>query len=316
MKFYLARLKSVWLIPSLLLLTACGVNATAVTADPTATAVSGNPLEQVFANFLLFLPRVLSGMVLFAVALYLALIVSRLIRHLMQRRHYDPGITLLVYYLSRWGIILFGTASALRQVEFDLTAFLTGLGIIGFTIGFALQGLSQNVTAGILLLIQRPFEIDDSIEVGGYRGKVLSIDLRATELLTADGFSVLIPNASVFTEPIINFSRHPRRRVNLTIGVGYDSDLEQVRHVTLQAIRNLPDVLDDPAPKLTFNLFNSSSIDFMLTFWVDTRIIGPGDALDPAIVAIQRVYAENGIEIPYPIQTQLEIATDPSEKVG
>lgn len=269
-------------------------------------------LDQIVSDFLLFLPKLLSALVLFVVTLYLAGLISRIVRRIMERRRADPGVTLLIFHVTRWGIIILGTISALRQVDFEVTAFLAGLGILGFTIGFALQDISQNVVAGLLLLIQKPFELGDLIKVEEYTGTVLSVDLRSTELRTRDGHNVLIPNASVFTTPIINYSRQATWRIELSIGVAYDSDLEKVQQITLEAIRALPDVLSDPAPNLFFRAFDDSSINYALHYWIDGRITNPFTATHPAIIAIQRAYAQTDIEIPYPIQTEIQMdATAP-----
>jgi small-conductance mechanosensitive channel len=175
-----------------------------------------------------------------------------------------------------------------------------------------LQDISQNVVAGLLLLIQKPFELGDTIKVEDYTGVVLSVDLRSTELRTRDGHNVLIPNASVFTTPIINYSRQATWRISLSVGVAYDSDLEKVQRTTLEAIRTLPDVLGDPAPNLFFHTFADSSIDYTLHYWIDGRITDPFTATHPAIIAIQRAYAQSDIEIPYPIQTEIQMdATAP-----
>ena len=110
-------------------------------------------LQQVIADFLLFLPKLLSALVIFALSLYLANLISILVRRFLERRRTEPGTVLLLFLLTRWGITILGVIYALQQVEFQLTAFLAGLGIIGFTIGFALQDISQNIVAGLLLLI-------------------------------------------------------------------------------------------------------------------------------------------------------------------
>lgn len=270
-------------------------------------------LEKIVADFLVFLPKLLSSLVMFVITLYLANLLSRLVRRVMEKRNAEPGLTLLFFMVSRWGIIIIGTAVALRQVDFELTTFLAGLGILGFTIGFALQDISQNVIAGLLLLIQKPFELGDLIEVADFRGRVLSVDLRSTELRTLDGHNVLIPNASVFTTPIINYSRQATWRVGITVGVAYDSDLEAVRTTTINAVRRIPDVLDDPEPDLFFHTFNDSAIDFTVRYWIDARLTNPFTATDPAIVAIQRAFARAGIEIPYPIQTEIQLAPEPQK---
>ncbi|HEX6387508.1 MAG TPA: mechanosensitive ion channel [Anaerolineae bacterium] len=264
-------------------------------------------LQTILAEFLEFLPGLLAALVIFLVTLYLAALISRLVRHSLEKQRVDPALTLLLFHTTRWSVLLIGLVAALRQVNFELTGFLAGLGILGFTLGFALQDISRNIVAGMLLLVQRPFEIGDLVEIEGFTGRVKSVDLRSTEILTLDGNNVLIPNGNVFTVPITNYSRESTRRMELTIGVAYDSDLELVRYTALQAIRSIPDVLSSPGPSLYFHTFNDSSIDFTVRYWIDTRVTDAVTAVDPAIVAIQQAFARKNIEIPYPIQTEITV---------
>lgn len=299
----------IWLLLPLIALGACAGAAQDTEAGNQAQTLEDVPavLENVLTDFLLFLPKLLAALVMFVLALYLANLVSAVVRRVMKRRGAEPGITLLFFLGTRWSIILLGTIGALRQVEFELTAFLAGVGILGFTVGFALQDISQNVVAGLLLLIQKPFELGDLINVGDYTGNVISIDLRSTELYTRDGHNVLIPNAHVFTTPITNYNRSHTWRIGLTIGVAYDSNLEKVYQTTLEAVRMLPDVLDEPPPDFYYHTFNDSSIDFTLRYWIDSRAINPFTATHPVVMAIQQAYAAAGIEIPYPIQTEIQL---------
>lgn len=290
----------------LLLLSGCTIETTTQPLDLSSPEAISATLQSILVGFFLFLPKMLAAMVLFVITLYLAAWISKLIRRILEKRRTDPGITLLVYYIARWGIVIVGMITALRQVNFEVTTFLAGLGILGFTVGFALQDISQNVIAGLLLLVQKPFELGDLIQIDDFTGTVLSVDLRTTELRTGDGHNVLIPNAHVFTKPITNFSRQATWRIAVPIGVAYDSDLELVQRVTLQAIQNLPDVLDDPTPVIHFHTFNAYSIDFTLFFWIDSRVTNPLTARHPAIMSLQKAYAEAGIEIPYPIQTEIQ----------
>lgn len=293
-----------------LLLAGCTTTTTSTTAEPldlsSPEAVVAT-LESILIGFFLFLPKMLAAMVLFVITLYLGAWISKLVRRILEKRRTDPGLTLLIYHLTRWSIVIVGIITALKQVNFEVTAFLAGLGILGFTVGFALQDISQNVIAGFLLLIQKPFELGDLIQIDEYTGIVRLVDLRSTELITRDGHDVLIPNAYVFTKPITNFSRQATWRINVPIGVAYDSDLELVQRVTLQTVQTLPDVLDDPAPALFFHTFNDFSIDFTLHFWIDGRVTNPTTATHPVIIAIQKAYAQHSIEIPYPIQTEIQV---------
>jgi small conductance mechanosensitive channel len=257
-------------------------------------------------NFLTFLPKLMAALVIFLVTLYLSALLSGLLRRSLERQRTDPALTLLVYHTVRWSIILIGGITALRQVDFELTGFLAGIGILGFTLGFALQDISRNIVAGMLLLVQKPFDLGDLVEIEGFTGRVQSVDLRSTEILTLDGNNVLLPNGHVFTVPIINYSRESTRRIQLTVGVAYDSDLELVRYTALQAIRTIPDVLNTPSPSLFFHEFGESAIKFTVRYWIDTRVTDAATAIDPAVLSIQKAFERKQIEIPFPIRTHVQ----------
>jgi small-conductance mechanosensitive channel len=260
-------------------------------------------LDELLRRLALFFPKIVVALVVFVFALILAGVAGRLIHRILTKREVDPELTLLMTRLGRWTMIVLGSVVALEQVDFDLTAFLTGLGILGFTVGFAIQDVSKNFVAGILLLLQQPFDIGDAIEVGGFSGTVVTVDLRATELLTFDGKNVLIPNADVFTSPIVHFGRGNRRRVELSVGVSYDSDLEVVKLTAVESIAQVDGVVSEPAPSVVFDMLAESTVNFTLYYWIDTRIIGLFDAKDAGVRKVKRSFDEAGIEMPYPIQT-------------
>lgn len=263
-------------------------------------------IQELLNSVVLFIPRLIASLVVLGLSLLIATLISRWVNHAMQRRKADTEITILVTNLTRYGIITLGVILALQQVNFDVTAFLTGLGILGFTIGFAIQDVSKNFIAGMLLLLQQPFEIGEVIEVGDFTGTVEKVDLRATELRALDGKTVLIPNADVFTSPIINYGRNPRRRLELTVGVAYDSDLDLVSRTALEAIHTVEGLIEDPAPEVVFSKFGGSSIDFTLYYWVDTAKTGLFRAQDSGVRVIKSAFKQAQIEIPYPIVQLLQ----------
>lgn len=260
-------------------------------------------LQELFANFLGILPRLVVSLLIFVISLYLAGFISRLVRRTMERRNSDVEITLLVSQITRWTVLILGIVVALEQVGFDLTAFLAGVGILGFTVGFALQDVSKNFISGILLLLEQPFDIGDVIEVGDFIGEVATVDIRATELYTFDGQNIIIPNGDIFTSAIKNYSRYDKRRLVVNVGVAYGSDLELVRTTTLEVVTSIPGVIAEPAANLVFNNFGESSIDFTVYFWIDLDNTGYLDALDAAITGINSAYEQNKIEIPFPVRT-------------
>ncbi len=254
-------------------------------------------------DFFLFLPSLIAALVIFILGLVAAGVVGSLVQRGLKRRNADPEIVILLTKITRWTMIILGTTIALQQVNFNLTAFLTGLGIVGFTIGFALQDVSKNFVAGVLLLIQQPFDIGDAIEVSDFVGTVLEISLRATEIRTLDGRHVFIPNGDVFTNPITNFTRAASRRAEVSVGVDYASDLEHVRQTAIAAVSGVKGLLQDPAPVVVYQNFGSTTIDFTLYFWVDNRESDPPSAQNEAIAAIKVAFEQAGIEMPFPTQT-------------
>ncbi len=267
--------------------------------------------DQWWQGFVDNLPSIIAGLLILLVSIYLARLFSRMAGRVLERRQKDKELNILVTRLVRWTVISLGIILALEQAGQDVTALLTGLGILGFTVGFALQDVSANLVSGILLLFEKPFDIDDSIEVAGYAGAVKSINLRATEMLTYDGLLVLIPNRDVFTNPITNYTRITQRRIGLSVGVGYGSDLQQVEEIALNAVRDLEGTKADPAPFFLVGSFGDSAINTTVYYWIDTKKESYPGMTNSGAVAIKKAFDAAGIDIPYPIrQVRLEGKTD------
>jgi small conductance mechanosensitive channel len=267
--------------------------------------------QDLLADAVLFLPKLIAALVVFVVALFIAGVMSRVLRGQLKRREVDPELTLLIGQITRWGIVVLGIMLALEQVDFDLSAFLAGLGILGFTVGFAIQDVSKNFIAGLLLLLQQPFDIGDNVELAGYDGTVVTVDLRATLMRTFDGKHLLIPNADVFTNAIINYSQSSRRRIQLIAGVSYDSDLDVVEEKALATISQINGVLEEPAPAVVFENFGESSVDFSLYYWVDADSPGVWGGTNAGVKAIKAAFEKADIDMPYPIRViQMAARTD------
>jgi len=209
-------------------------------------------------NFIKGIPNLLTALIILILSLYFARMLGNLVRRVLKMRKSPEGVTHLLAELTRVSVIVIGAITALQRF-FDVTAFLAGLGILGFTVGFALQDVMKNFAAGVILLIQQPFHIDEFIGVNGFDGQVLEIDLRATEIRALDGRIVSIPNADVLANPIINYTRANRRRVELPVGVSYNTDTELARKMVLEAIQNVPGFMAEPAPLLGFSNFGDSA---------------------------------------------------------
>jgi len=259
-------------------------------------------IENIITEITNFLPRIGLALLIFFISYWISRIVRRQVRRAMKRRDHDPELIVLLEMLTRWGILAFGIVIAAEQIApGQFSSLIAGLGVAGITIGFALQDVAKNFIAGLLLLIQQPFEIGNSIEVVGYGGTVLEISLRSTTIRTWNGRYVIIPNSEVYLNPIINFSAAPRRRIEFTVGVAPDSDLDQVTRVALKTlIENVEGILQDPAPQIVFSNFGDFTIDFTAYYWIDTGEVGVLKATNEGVIAIKRAFEQEIIDMPYP----------------
>ena len=256
-------------------------------------------LEQWGAQVLYSIPNILTAIVIFAASLYLAGLAARVLRRVLERRRFVSHLTNLMTQVLYWSIVIIGLLTALERF-FDVTAFLAGLGIIGFTVGFALQDIMKNFAAGIVLLLQQPFRVGEAISVATYEGTVLAVDLRATEMQTFDGRMVSIPNATVLTSPVINFTRASRRRVDVPLQVSPGADLEATRQIVLDAIRDAPGLVSEPAPSVVYEQIAGTSVALAGAFWVDVTRAAPGVAKEAVLLRIKDEFDKGNVSMPVP----------------
>lgn len=195
-----------------------------------------------------------------------------------------------------------------------VTSFLAGAGIIGLALGFAFQDLGANLISGIYMSIRHVFHTGDLIRTNDYFGNVTKIDLRSTTLETLTGQEVIIPNKKVFENPIENYTALGRRRVDLTVGVSYASDLEKAQKLALESVNDIQHRDDSREPELFYKEFGGSSINFVIRFWIafekQTDFL---QARHEAVKNIKAKFDENDITIPFPIRT-LDFGIEGGEK--
>jgi len=248
-----------------------------------------------------FLPRLGLALLVYLIARLISSWTTRILRRRLTNQKADEELIILLEMFTRWGIQGLGIVLALEQLAPGrLSTLLAGLGIAGITIGFALQDVAKNFIAGILLLLTQPFEIGDTIEVQGFIGKVLAINLRSTEMRESDGRFVIIPNSDIFVSPIVNFTRAPQRRIRLPLGIAIDTDLDLATRTVFSAVEEISGVLNDPAPQLILESFNDSVIQSTLFYWIDTAQVGYSEAQTSGTRAVTYAFKEAGIVMPYP----------------
>jgi small-conductance mechanosensitive channel len=212
----------------------------------------------------------------------------------------------------RGGLVLAGVVLALHIV--DATAIAGALvgtaGVAGIAIGFAFKDLMENYMASVLLSLRQPFAPNDHVEIDGFEGMVVRLTSRATVLMTLDGNHVRIPNARVFKGVIVNFTRNPRRRFDLTIAVAADSDLSRSQAVGIDVLRRMPGVLGDPEPWSQIVEIGDSSVPIQFYGWVDQRETKFFRARSEAIRLVKEALEAAGFQLPEPIY---RIRSEPTE---
>jgi small-conductance mechanosensitive channel len=245
-----------------------------------------------------------SALVLVA-AIYSSILVSRLICTLLEEDMYPRvslprGIPATMTMLVRYGVISIGFFLALSIAGIPLDRLTIILGAFSVGIGFGLQTAVNNFVSGLILLFERPIQIGDAVEVSGLVGRVRRIGVRASTIETFDGAEVIVPNGTLVSNQLINWTLTSRsRRIEIQVGVAYGTDPEKVLALLPEATKGLPGVLANPAPNALFRGFGASSLDFSVLFWTadfETWTKVKSDAS----VTLNRVLAEAGIVIPFP----------------
>jgi len=262
----------------------------------------GASFQELLQQAIEFVPHLIVSLVTFAATLILSGLAAGGVRRAARAKIQDRETVQLLSRLTRWAVLILGTLIALDQVNFDVTSFVAGLGIAGFTIGFALQDIARNFVAGILLLIRQPFNIGDAVEVAGYAGSVLDITTRDTVVKTWDGEMVILPNIEVFTNSITNYSELPYRRRTVYVGLGYGEDVTRAIQVFLEAIRGVEGVAQDPPPAVLAEELGDPALTLAARFWVNQQTHGLFDVHSAVVQAIKEAAEEEVIDLPYPTQ--------------
>ena len=200
--------------------------------------------------------------------------------------------------VAKYVILAFVGIAVLNQFGVQTASIIALLGAAGLAVGLALQGSLSNLAAGVMLLIFRPYKVDDFIDVAGRFGQVKEIDLFTTILQTFDNKKVIIPNSQIWGDQIINHSYHEIRGVDMHFGVAYKEDTEEVRKVINSVLEAHPLILKDPAPFVQVETLNDSSVDFLVRPYCEGE--NYFKILFSVPEQIKRALDEADIEIPFP----------------
>jgi small conductance mechanosensitive channel len=195
-------------------------------------------------------------------------------------------------------IVLFGVLIAISQLGVSLGPLLAGLGIVGFIIGFALQDSLANFASGMMILVYRPFDVGDTVEAGGVRGKVSHMSLVNTTFMTFDNQRLVVPNNLIWQTVITNVTAQHQRRIDLTFGISYGDDIEKAERVLREIVDEHEDVLDDPEPMIKVHELGESSVNIIVRPWVKTD--NYWNTYWDLTRAVKMRFDAEGISIPFP----------------
>jgi small conductance mechanosensitive channel len=222
----------------------------------------------------------------------------RMTERALTRARVETTLTRFLSNLVRYFVLIAGGIAILGTLGVETTSFAAALAAAGFAIGMALSGTLSNVAAGIMLLFFRPFKAGDAVVVNGMTAKVYQINLFNTELDTFDNRRIIMPNSSVFNNTIENISYHKTRRVDVTVGTTYASDIDQARAVLTRTVKAVQGGLADPEPVVVLTEMGSSSINWAVRVWVKSEDFW--DVRDRLTRDIKVALDQAKIGIPFP----------------
>jgi small conductance mechanosensitive channel len=254
--------------------------------------------DKIYGLLAIYGVKVIAAIAIFVIGNWVSKIFRRVVNNVMEKRNVDPTLGSFVASLTYYTLIVFVVLAALSQLGIQTTSFIAIIGAAGLAIGLALQGSLANFAAGFLMIIFRPFKVGDYIEGGGTAGTVEQIQIFTTQLKTPDNKTVIVPNASMTSGNIVNYSTKGTRRVDMVFGISYDDDIDKAKKILQEIIAEDKRVLKDPEPLIALAELADSSVNFYVRPWT-TAADYWGFLFDTTEKVKKRFDAE-GISIPYP----------------
>jgi small conductance mechanosensitive channel len=228
-------------------------------------------------------------------------------------RGFDETLSRFFSKVLRYAILALVLVTVLAQFGVQTASIIAALGAIGLAIGLALQGTLQNIAAGIMLLVLRPFRVGEYVSTGSVAGTVREIGLFATEFKTYDGLFVLAPNSTLWNTPVTNYSRNPERMTEIAIGIGYDDDVEAAFAIYRRLADEDARILPDPAPVLFVSELADSAVVVAIRYW--TRGADWFQTKLDFLKAAKKAFDAEGITIPFPQRDVHLYAEGPAAQV-
>ena len=244
--------------------------------------------------------NIVTAIVIFYVGKWIASLLTKGVRTLMQKREVDKTLETFVTNLVRMTLMVFVIIAAISAVGIQTTSLIAVIGAAGLAVGLALQGSLSNFAAGVLIVLFRPYKVGDWVEAAGVSGSVVSVQILTTILKTGDNKQVIVPNSQIMDSIITNYSANDTRRVDMVVGVSYDDDLDKVRKHIEEIVAADERVLGDPDCLIAVSELADSSVNFVVRPWVKTADYWA--VMFDLTEAIKKRFDDEGISFPFPQQ--------------
>lgn len=256
--------------------------------------------KRLLNRFQELLPTFMLSLVVLVVTLLFAKILIRFWMHIFQQR---IGSTMMRRLMARVGalpVLLVGIYIILNITGLGTLAatVIGGTGLLGLIIGFAFRDIAENFLASILISIQRPFRLGDSIQVLDFTGVVQAVTTRGTIIMTLDGNHVQIPNTIIYKEAIINFTANPKMRMDFLVGIGYEASISATQEIIMKLLREHPAVLQTPEPWVLAEALASSTVNLRIYFWVNPTEHNPLKVKSAIIRIVKHELVRLGVPMP------------------
>ncbi|MFI5139986.1 MAG: mechanosensitive ion channel family protein [Sphingobacteriales bacterium] len=233
--------------------------------------------------------RVVTSIIVFFIGIWLIRVLRSRLRKLMLKSKVQSSIQPFIFSLSIPALYVLLILLVIDILGLQLTMFTTIIGAFSVAVGLSLSGTFQNFAGGVLILLLKPFEIDDNIVAQGQEGKVTSILIFYTVLLTVDNKTIIIPNGKLFNEVIVNLSREGKRRLDFDVRLAYAADIDKARMIITDAINSIENVLTDPAARVGLTGLEIDSIRFTVNVWLE-----PANYLTVKIALMEKIIKDLG----------------------
>ena len=251
-------------------------------------------------SFAANLPNILVAIVIIVIFYFIAKLISGWIAKLLNKSHVHESLKVMVASFVRILLFVFGIFFALGVVGLDKTvvSLMAGVGVIGLALGFAFKDLASNLISGLFIAVQNPFDIGDYIKIKDISGTVEMIRLRDTILISDNGQRIYIPNKSFMEEPLYNNSQMSAKRIDLTVGISYDDDLDQAVDILTKELNQIPNLQKDKKVVVMVKEFAATAVLIEVRLWIDVPGMDAIEFSNKVLMKIKTILNKNGFHIP------------------